>query len=183
MQKPSDQELLGLIRNGKDIEKAFRLIVEKYQERLYWLIRRYVQVHEDADDVLQNTFIKVWRGLGTFRSDSELFTWIYRIAVNEAISHRNQQIKRMKTNAEEFSEAVVNRVKADSWYDGDALYDQLIKAIEQLPEKQKLVFEMKYFQEMKYEEMSKILNTSVGALKASYHHATKKIHEIFDNED
>jgi len=154
---------------------AYNLIVRKYQERLYWHIRRMVIVHEDADDVLQNVLIKAWKGLANFKAESQLYTWLYRIATNETITFLNKKRKRffipINDVEHELSELLVN----DENYSGDEIQLKLQKAILTLPEKQRIVFNMKYYDEMKYEEMSEILNTSVGALKASYHHAVKKI--------
>lgn len=157
-------------------EKAFEAIVDTYQERLYWHIRRMVLSHDNADDVLQNTFIKIWKGLASFRGDSKVYTWLYRIATNEALSF----LKANKTETVDFDKVEYSQshdLQSDVYYNGDEIHAKLMEALETLPEKQKLVFNLKYFDEMKYEEMSDVLGTSVGALKASYHHAVNKIKE------
>ncbi len=177
----TDKELIHLFSSGKK-EQSFRLILEKYQERLYWHIRKIVISHDDADDVLQNTFIKIWKGLDGFRAESQLFTWIYRIATNEAISFINANKKHNTLPLENDEYDLSAILKSDPWFSGDDAQTKLQAAILQLPNKQQLVFNMKYFEEMKYDDMSKILDTSVGALKASYHHAIKKI-EKFLNQD
>lgn len=161
---------------------AFNLIVRKYQERLYWHIRKIVINHDDADDVVQNTFLKVLGGLQSFREDSMLYTWLYRIATNEALTF----LKRKKTKyflpLIDVEQQLSNSIETDPYFDGDELQAKLQKAIIKLPEKQRLVFNMKYYDEMKYEDMSEILGTSVGALKASFHHAVKKIEKYFDED-
>ncbi len=177
----TDKELIHLFSSGKK-EKSFNLILEKYQERLYWHIRKIVISHDDADDVLQNTFVKIWKGLEGFRAESQLFTWIYRIATNEAITHLNSRKKHNLLPLENEEYDLSSILKSDPWFNGDEAQIKLQSAILQLPEKQQLVFNLKYFEEMKYEDMSKILDTSVGALKASYHHAVKKI-ENYLNQD
>ena len=146
-----------------------------YKERLYWHIRKIVISHDDADDVLQNTFIKVYRNIERFKGESKLYSWMYRIATNEAISHINANAKRRNISSEEIQQQAVQNLKADSYFDGDEIQYRLQQAIATLPQKQQLVFNMKYFDDMKYKEMSEILETSEGALKASYHHAVKKI--------
>lgn len=173
----SDHNILKLFLQKGGEEKAFGLILDKYQERLYWHIRKIVLHHEDANDVLQNTFIKIWKGLESFRSDSELFTWLYRIATNEALTFLKQKANKFGRNIEDPELTIGNRLLADEYFDGDEIQLKLQIATSKLPEKQKLVFQMKYFDNMKYEEMSSILDTSVGALKASYHHAVRKIKE------
>ena len=159
---------------GKE-EQAFNQLVLKYQERLYWHIRKIVISHEDADDVLQNTLVKVWKSLPGFRSDSGLFTWLYRIATNESLTLLKQKKWRILSPWGDEEQRLSDQLEADPFFDGDEASLKLQKAILKLPEKQRLVFNMKYFDEMKYEEMSAILGTSVGALKASYHHAVKKL--------
>ena len=154
---------------------AFQKLISTYQKPLYYHIRNIVLNHDDADDVLQNTFIKVFQYLKNFKGESKLYSWIYRIATNEAITFINQKAKKNKTTSEEIQLRIVNNLKADVHFDGNEIQIKLQKAIAVLPEKQKLVFNMKYFQDLKYEEISEILGTSVGALKASYHHAVKKI--------
>ena len=186
----TDSEILDLFHNGSSRENAFKLLVEKYQQKIYWHIRRMVVEHESANDVMQNTFIKIWRGLENFRSDSQLFTWIYRIATNECLNHLNQQKKHDiisfegSDNEDEDNLSPSSYIKADSDnIDPDLLLERLRRAIEALPEKQRLVFNMRYYDEMPYEQISEILNTSVGALKASYFHAAKKIEKYLLSAD
>ncbi len=156
------------------------MLMAKYRERLYWHIRRMVNAHNDADDVLQNTFIKVYRGIGQFEGKSALYTWLYRIATNEAITFLQQRNRRSTTSIDAGEVTLASRLKADEWFDGDQIQVRLQESIEQLPEKQKIVFNLRYFQEMPYEEMSTLLDTSVGALKASFHHAVKKIEAFLE---
>ncbi len=177
----TDNELIAKFRQPGESEQAFREIMQKYQQKLYWHIRKMVIDHDDTDDVLQNSLIKVWKGLSEFRGASELYTWLYRIATNEALTFLKQK-KNDRATRESVDYTLADKLEADELFDGDLLQVRLQKAILSLPEKQRLVFNMKYFDEMKYEEMSKILHTSVGALKASYHHAVKKI-EMLINED
>ncbi|MGQ1908606.1 RNA polymerase sigma factor [Marinifilum sp. RC60d5] len=175
----SDEEILALFQDKKTRSKAFSLLVKKYQERLYWQIRKIVMSHDDTDDVLQNTFIKIWKGLQNFRSDARLFTWMYRIATNESLTFLADKKKKHFAYANgEIEDLLLSNLEADEYFDGDNAQLELQKAILKLPEKQRLVFNMKYFDELKYEQMSEILETSVGALKASYHHAVKKIESI-----
>jgi len=183
MSEYSDDELLELFRNESTSNKAFSAIVAMYKERLYWHIRKIVIVHEDADDVLQNTFIKAWKGLDTFKGDSQLFTWLYRIATNESINFLKQKRNRQTTTLEDAEHILSDSLHYDMYFEGDELQRQLQKAILTLPEKQRIVFNMKYFDEMTYEDISEILGTSVGALKASYHHAVKKIKNWFESND
>ncbi|MEZ4943487.1 MAG: sigma-70 family RNA polymerase sigma factor [Saprospiraceae bacterium] len=179
----SDDHILKLLRSDKTFERGFRLLMSTYKERLYWHIRRMVLVHEDADDVLQNTFIKVYRGVLQFEGKSKLYTWLYRIATNESITFLQSNARRNSSSIDNNDGVLASRLKADSWFDGDALQQQLQDAIAQLPEKQRVVFNMRYYEEMPYEEMSTILDTSVGALKASFHHAAKKIERFFREAD
>jgi len=171
------QELL----NPKTQNSAFQKLLREYQRPLYNHIRNIVLNHDDADDVLQNTFIKVFKYLKDFKGDSKLFSWMYRIATNEAITFINQKAKRNGTTSEALQTKLVDNLKADVYFDGNEIQFKLQKAIAALPEKQQLVFKMKYYEEIKYEDMSEILGTSVGALKASYHHAVKKIEEFVKN--
>ena len=179
----SDDELLRMFREGSNRHYAFNLIVAQYQERLYWHIRKIVISHDDADDVLQNTLVKAWNGLETFRSDSQLYTWLYRIATNESITFLNQKRRRFMLPIVNVERQLSDALDSDSMFSGDVVQKKLQKAILTLPEKQRIVFNMKYFEEMKYEDMSEILDTSVGALKASYHHAVKKIEKYFTEHD
>ena len=171
----SDKELLALFGKPESRELAFNLIVSKFQERLYWHIRKLLLDHDDTDDTLQNTFIKVWTGLANFREDSGLYTWLYRIATNEALSFLNNKKRRFLFPLTDVDKQRSDRLEQDPYFNGDELQLSLQKALLTLPEKQRLVFNMKYFDEMKYEAMAEILDTSVGALKASFHHAVKKI--------
>jgi len=178
----NDKELLLQFHQADTKDRAFTAIIKKYQEKLYWHIRRLVVAHDDANDVLQNVFIKVWNGLASFREDSQLYTWLYRIATNESLSFLDQQKRRSTVSMdEEGSEALNNQIKADSNFDARKLEWRLQLAIQQLPEKQRIVFNLRYFDEMPYQEMSRVLDTSEGALKASYHHAAKKIEEFIKN--
>ncbi len=160
-----------------NLEQVFNEIVEQYRERLYWHIRSLVCSHEDADDVLQDTFIKIWKALPSFRGDSELFTWAYRIATNESLNYLHKQKIRSALSFESLRTTLENRIDDDPWFDGDALQRDLAKAIQGLPEKQRVVFQLRYFEELPYEQISEITGTSVGALKASYHIAYEKIKE------
>ncbi len=178
---PDDQELLHLFHQTATREKAFTALIKKYQEKLYWHLRRLVVDHEDANDVLQNVFIKVWNGLDSFREDSQLYTWLYRIATNEALSFLEQKKKRSTVSLTDMEEGLSNRVKSESNFDANKLEWRLQLAIQQLPEKQRVVFNLRYYDEMPYQEMSRILDTSEGALKASYHHAARKIEEFLKN--
>lgn len=170
-----EKQFIQQLLNPKTQNEAFQKLLSEYQRPLYSHIRNIVLSHDDADDVLQNTFIKVFQHLKNFKGDSKLFSWIYRIATNESITFINQKAKKNGTTSEAMQSKIVDNLKADSYFDGNEIQIKLQKAIALLPEKQQLVFKMKYFEEIKYEEMSEILGTSVGALKASYHHAVKKI--------
>lgn len=177
------EETLVIQLKQKDHQaKAFEVLVNTYKERLYWHIRRIVLNHDDTDDVLQNTFIKVFRNIDSFKGDSKLYSWMYRIATNEALSFLKSKSQKFKINNEKLMTKAVEDLRADVYFEGDEIQLKLQMAIATLPEKQKLIFNMKYFQEMKYEEISEILETSVGGLKASYHLATKKI-EAFLKEN
>jgi RNA polymerase sigma factor (sigma-70 family) len=177
----SDAELLIEFRNPDTREKAFTVIIKKYQEKLYWHVRRMVVEHEDANDVLQNIFIRVWNGLGNFREDSQLYTWLYRIATNECLTYIEQLKKRSAVSLSDVESGLSNKIKADRYFDPNKLEWKLQLAIQQLPEKQRIVFNLRYYDEMPYEEMSRVLETSEGALKASYHHAVKKIEDYIRN--
>lgn len=170
-----EKDFIQKLLDPKTQNEAFQKLLSDYQRPLYSHIRSIVLNHDDADDVLQNTFIKVFRYLKDFKGESKLFSWMYRIATNEAITFINLKAKRSNTTSEAMQTKLVDNLKADTYFDGDAIQLKLQQAIVLLPEKQQLVFKMRYFEEIKYEEMSEILGTSVGALKASYHHAVKKI--------
>ena len=177
-----EKEFIQNLLNPKTQNEAFQKLLLDYQRPLYNHIRNIVLNHDDTDDVLQNTFVKVFQNLKNFKGESKLFSWMYRIATNEAITFINKKAKQNGTTSEFVQAKIVENLEADSHFDGDAIQIKLQKAIVNLPEKQQLVFKMRYFEEIKYEEMSTILGTSVGALKASYHHAVKKI-EIFMIKD
>ena len=181
LQEVDDNELVRLFKQHIDREKAFTIIVKRYQEKIYWQIRRMVIRHEDADDVMQHVFIKAWNGLDNFREDAKLYTWLYRIAVNETLTYLEQQKKRSAVSIEEVGEQLENRLTSEKGYDEQQAMWKLQKAIQQLPEKQRVVFNLRYFEEMSYDQMSEVLETSVGALKASYHHAVKKIEDFILN--
>ncbi|MBN8789724.1 MAG: sigma-70 family RNA polymerase sigma factor [Terrimonas sp.] len=178
---PDDIFLLQEFRNSATKEKAFTSIIKKYQEKLYWHIRRLVIQHEDANDVLQNVCIKVWNGLENFREDSQLYTWLYRIATNESLTYLEQQKRKPSLSIDNEENPVAARLQAEKDFDASKAEWKLQMAIQQLPEKQRLVFNLRYYDEMPYEEMSKVLDTSEGALKASYHHAVKKIEDFILN--
>jgi RNA polymerase sigma factor (sigma-70 family) len=163
------------LKDPKSKEAAFRELLQLYKERLYWHIRKIVIRHDDADDVLQNTFIKVHRSIDKFKGESKLFSWLYRIATNESITHINKNAKRLQISNEEQKSNAINNLTADVYFEGDEIQLKLQKAIASLPEKQQIVFNMKYFDNIKYKDMADILKTSEGALKASYHIAVKKI--------
>ena len=173
----SDSDFLVAFRNPATKEQGFTSLIKKYQERLYWHIRRIVVEHEDANDVLQNVFIRVWNSLEKFREESQLYTWLYRIATNECLNYLEQQKKKSAVSLEDTAEMMENKVRADTHFDANKLEWKLQLAIQQLPEKQRLVFTLRYYDEMPYEQMSQVLGTSEGALKASYHHAVKKIED------
>lgn len=174
MAEYTDKELLEQFRNESTRNMAFNQLVRKYQKRVYWHIRRLVVDHDDADDVTQNTFIKAWKGLHGFKEDSQLFTWLYRIATNESFTFLKQKKANLNIPFDDVSYSM-SKIQDDNYFTGDEIQKKLQMAILTLPEKQRIVFNMKYFDELKYEEMSQVLDTSVGALKASYHIAVKKI--------
>lgn len=175
-----EKDFIEELLNPKTQNVAFQKLMHEYQRPLYNHIRNIVLNHDDTDDVLQNTFIKVFQYLNGFKGDSKLFSWMYRIATNEAITFINNKAKRNGTTSEAMQTKIVENLKADEYFDGDEIQIKLRKSIALLPEKQQLVFKMKYFEELKYEEISEILGTSVGGLKASYHHAVKKIEEYMN---
>jgi RNA polymerase sigma factor (sigma-70 family) len=171
----SDEMLLDSFKNDALKESAFTALVKKYQERLYWHIRRMVVAHEDTNDILQNVFIKVWKNLGSFRGDANVFTWLYRIATNETLTWIEQQKRKASVSINESEDLFSEKLHAERGFDSSKIEWKLQKAVQQLPEKQKLVFNLRYYDEMPYEQMSQLLDTSEGALKASYHHAVKKV--------
>lgn len=170
-----EKEFIQKLLNPKTQNQAFEKLLKEYQRPLYNHIRNIVLNHDDADDVLQNTFVKVFQYLNNFKGESKLFSWMYRIATNEALTFLNQKAKKNGISSETLQNKAIDNLQADVYFDGNEIQIKLQKAIVLLPEKQQLVFKMKYFEDLKYEEISKILGTSVGALKASYHHAVKKI--------
>jgi RNA polymerase sigma-70 factor (ECF subfamily) len=167
--------------NPKTQNTAFKQLVQRYQKPLYYHIRNIVLNHDDADDVLQNTFIKVFSNIGKFKGDSKLYSWMFRIATNESLTFIEQRAKKQGISNEEIQQKAILNLESDVYFEGNEIQLQLQKAIATLPEKQQLVFKMKYFEEMKYENISEILDTSVGGLKANYHHAIKKIEEYLKN--
>ena len=178
----NEDEIIEQLHNPSKCRDAFTQVIAHYSEPLYWQIRRMVIDHDDTNDLLQNTFLKAWTNIDNFRGDAKLSTWLYKIAINESITFINKEKAKnnVSLNDESF---LIDNLPADDWFDGDDIKLRLQNAINQLPEKQRLVFNMRYFDEMKYEEISDILGTSVGALKASYHHALKKIEQFFSSND
>jgi RNA polymerase sigma-70 factor, ECF subfamily len=174
-----DNDIFELLE--KEPEKGFRLVVDRYGSKLYWHIRRLVILHEDADDALQNTFINAWKNISGFRSESSLYTWLYSIATNEALTTINKRQRNSTVSIDDLGSWFASSQEGSSWFDGDEAQVKLQNALLRLPDKQRIVFNLKYFEEMPYEEMSRVLNTSVGALKASYHHAVKKIEDYLLN--
>lgn len=174
--------LLKELQNPKTSERAFRKLINLYKERLYWHIRKIVKNHDDTDDVLQNTFIKVYQNIQSFKGESQLYTWLYRIATNESLTFIKKQSKILQIEDEEWLEIQVNSLKADPYFEGDEIQYKLQLAMAQLPKQQQLVFQMRYFDDMKYDAIAEVLKTSVGGLKANYHHAVKKI-EAFIKEN
>jgi len=176
------ETLVQELKQEESRSRAFVVLVDTYKERLYWHIRRIVLNHDDTDDVLQNTFIKVFKNIDNFKGDSKLYSWMYRIATNESLTFLKQKSRKMGVSDQELKERMVENLQADVYFEGDEIQLKLQKALATLPDKQKLVFTMKYFQEMKYKDISETLDTSVGALKTSYHLAVKKI-EVYLKEN
>ena len=174
-----DTEIKKLCQNG-DYDLAFKAIVESYSERLYWHVRRLLCSHEDTNDLLQDIFIKIWTAMPSFRGDSQLYTWLYRIATNETLNRLRKLRRENAISLDAVGEILATRVDEDPYFNGTALQRELHKAIQKLPEKQRLVFNLRYFDEMKYEDIAEITGTSTGALKASYHHAYNKIKEVLE---
>ena len=177
-----EEEIIALLKNPQTQKQAFGEVVSQYSEKIYWQIRKMVFDHEDANDLVQNTFIKAWSSINNFRGDSKLSTWLYRIAINESITFLNAQRQRNNISIDDEDIFLANKLESDEYFDGDEILLKLQKAIALLPEKQRLVFNMRYYDELSYEEISEILGTSVGALKASYHHAAKKIESFLTEE-
>ncbi|WP_452220532.1 RNA polymerase sigma factor [Lacinutrix salivirga] len=171
----NDNQLLEQLKSTTQRDHAFKVLIKQYKERLYWHIRHIVKSHDDTDDVLQNTFIKVYKNINNFKGDSKLYSWMYRIATNEAITFINKNAKRLHITNEEAQNLAIKNLESDVYFEGSEIQLKLQEAIATLPEKQQLVFNMKYFQDLKYKDLAEILDTSEGALKASYHIAVKKI--------
>lgn len=170
-----EKELVRQLQDSRTAHKAFDLLIKNYSQPVYWQIRKMVINHDDANDLVQNVFLKAWNNLHNFRGDAKLSTWLFKIAVNESINFINKEKQRLQLNEDADESFLLKNIESDPYFDGDSLQKDLLAAVAKLPEKQKLVFNMRYFDEMKYEEISDILGTSVGALKASYHHAVKKV--------
>ena len=175
MDNYNEKEIIALLQDSARQREAFECIVKEYSEQLYWQIRRMVLSHDDANDLLQNTFIKAWTNIDYFRGDAKISTWLYRIALNECLTFMNKQRTTTQLSIEDVQAEMLDKLETDLYFDGDETQKIFLKAVHALPEKQQMVFNLKYFKEMKYEEISEILGTSIGALKASYHHAIKKI--------
>ncbi|MDR3118276.1 MAG: RNA polymerase sigma factor [Mediterranea sp.] len=178
-----EKEVLALLQDKETRHVGFEKIVREYSEQLYWQIRRMVLSHDDANDLLQNTFVKAWVNIDYFRADAKLSTWLYRIALNECLTFLSKQRAMGAVSIDDPEAVVIHKLESDPYFSGDRVQLLLQKALLSLPEKQRMVFNLKYYQEMKYEEISAILGTSVGALKASYHHAVKKIEKYLDGAD
>lgn len=177
-----DRELLAAFKEESTRERAFTRIIKKYQEKLYWHVRRMVVNHDDANDILQNVFIKVWNYLDSFREESNLYTWLYRIATNESLTFIEKEKKRASLSLSDHESGLSNKLQAEKGFDANKLEWKLQQAIQSLPEKQRTVFLLRYYDEMPYEKMSEVLETSTGALKASYHHAVKKVEEFLKQD-
>ena len=182
MQLYTEEELVAKLKDPEKQREAFAMIVKLYTEKLYWQIRKMVLNHDDANDLLQNTFMKAWSHIDYFRGEAKLSTWLYKIAINECITFLNKQRATNNVSMDDADVFLLEKLKGDEYFDGDEIAEKLQAAILTLPEKQRLVFNMKYFDDMKYDDMSEILGTSVGALKASYHHAIKKIEAFLTND-
>lgn len=183
LKKLDNEQLTARLRDPATVRQAFNDVIRTFSEPLYWQIRRLVNKHDDANDILQNTFLKAWGSLENFRGEAKLSTWLYKIAINESLSFLERERRRANMSLDDQEAAMAASIAAEPDIDGDDLAKRLREAIASLPEKQRIVFNMKYFDDMKYEDMSEILGTSVGALKASYHLATKKIEQFFEQND
>lgn len=183
MEKNKEEQLLEELREPSSQREAFAKLVSEYSERLYWQIRKMVLSHDDANDVLQDVLVKAWMNIGNFRGDSKLSTWLYRIAINESITFINKKRNQNNISMDEDDSFLMNTLEGDEYFDGDEAQKILQHAVLTLPEKQRLVFQMKYFDEMKYDDISEVLGTSVGALKASYHHAVKKVEKFLTDSN
>lgn len=175
MDNYNEKETIALLQDPERQREAFECIVKEYSEQLYWQIRRMVLSHDDANDLLQNTFIKAWLNIDYFRGEAKMSTWLHRIALNECLTFLNKQQANTRLSIDDIHSEMANKLETDPYFDGDETQRIFLKAVHALPEKQQMVFNLKYFKEMKYEEISEILGTTIGALKASYHHAVKKI--------
>ena len=182
MNKYNEKETIALLRDPEQVREAFGRIVQEYSETLYWQIRRLVLSHDDANDVLQNTFIKAWQNIEYFRGEAQMSTWLYRIAFNECLTFLNHQHAERQLSIDDMDADITNKLESDPYFNGEDIQKTFLKAIHQLPPKQQMVFNLKYFKDMKYEDMSEIFGTSIGALKASYHHAVKKIEAFLKNQ-
>lgn len=175
-----EKEIIALLQVPERQREAFEIIVRKHRETLYWQIRRLILSHDDTNDILQNTFLKAWQNIEYFRGDAKMSTWLYRIAFNECLTFLNHKRTEKKLSIDEIDIEVLNKLESDAYFNGDEIQKTFMRAVHQLPEKQQMVFNLKYFEEMKYEDMSEIFGTSIGALKASYHHAVKKIESFLE---
>lgn len=180
MNNYNEKEIIALLQDPERQQEAFERIVQKYSETIYWQIRRLVLAHDDANDILQNTFIKAWQNIDYFRGEAKMSTWLYRIAFNECLTFLNQKKAWEQISIDDMDTEVLNKLESDPYFNGDEMQKTFLRAVHQLPKKQQMVFNLKYFKEMKYEEMSEIFGTSIGALKASYHHAVKKIETFLE---
>jgi RNA polymerase sigma factor (sigma-70 family) len=183
VQVDDDAEILSKFQNDKTRNEAFNILLKKYQQKIYWHIRRMVIDHDDADDIAQDVFVKVWKNLSTFRADAQLYTWMYRIATNECITFLNKKKAKNNVSLDDVDSTLGDTLAASSYFDGDKAQRRLQEALLTLPDKQRLVFNMKYYEDMKYEEISDVVGTSVGALKASFHLAVKKIETYLLSKD
>ena len=180
--EPSEREFIERLKDKATAQEAFRELVSEYKERLYWHIRNIVKNHDDTDDILQNTFIKIFKNIGNFKGESQLFSWMYRIATNESITFLSKKARKNHISSQELQEQVIDNLESDVYFEGSDIQLKLQKAINSLPAKQQQVFNMKYFQDLKYREISEILDTSEGALKASYHIAVRKIEDFLKSD-
>tara|TARA_B100000676_G_C18042447_1_gene825800 strand:- start:531 stop:1076 length:546 start_codon:yes stop_codon:yes gene_type:complete len=178
----TDEEIIEKIQDKETINYGFNLLMDKYQEKVYWVIRRMVIAHDAADDIAQEVFVKVWKNIGSFKGNSKLYTWIYRIATNEALNYLRKKKRRFFLPIGDVEHELSSTLDADNFYSGDEIQMKLQKSLLKLPEKQRMVFNMKYFEEMKFKDIAEVMDVSVGSLKAQYHHAVKKI-EKFIQED
>lgn len=177
-----ETDIIKHLQEGTKTNEAFQALMTEHKVRLYWHIRTIVKLHEDTDDVLQNTFIKVFKNIKKFKGDSKLFSWMYRIATNESITFLSKKAKKMKLSDQELNDYLVDSLESDVYFEGSEIQRQLHKAIETLPQQQKVVFRMRYFEDIPYEEMSEILDSSVGALKSNYYHARKKVEQFLKDD-